>query len=375
MNISIDTRTIQPGDWFIPVKGEHFDGRDFIPDAIQKGAKILDVDLQQYAKSYRKKLTCHVIGVTGSAGKTTMKDMLYAILSGRYQVVKTEENQNNQFGVPLTILKADATTDILIVEMGMRGIKEIDALARIARPSHVLITTIGTTHIECLGSHAAIAKAKTEAFLKPLPWETTPRIAYLNEQSPFAGYQMKRATRAGFVSKWFGGQEKPEQNINAAYLIGRDFGLSDADIRAGFERYTPSSHRMIRHHWGPIVVLDDTYNANPDGMLYALQQLKRTPGRHLLVVGDMLELGTHAQDAHQDVVPWAIDASVSVMFGLGPHWGRINPQGIPYEHFQTHNPLIQRVLSEVKPGDVVLVKGSRSMKMETVVDALRQHLT
>lgn len=374
MSISIDTRTIQPGDWFIPVKGDHFDGRTFIPEAIRKGAKILDVDLQQYAKSYRKKLNCHVIGVTGSAGKTTMKDMLYATLSGRYNVVKTEENQNNQFGVPLTLLKADATTDILIVEMGMRGLKEIDALARIARPTHVLITTIGTTHIECLGSQAAIAKAKTEAFLKPLPWESPTRIAYLNEHSPFADYQMKRATRAGFVAKWFGGQEKPEQNINAAYLIARDFGLSDADIRAGFERYTPSAHRMIRHTWQQVVVLDDTYNANPDGMLYALQQLKRTPGRHLLVAGDMLELGTHAQAAHQQVVDWAIDASVSVMFGLGQHWGQIHPHGIPYEHFPDHNSLIRRVLSELKPGDVVLIKGSRSMKMETVVDAIRNHL-
>ena len=375
MTISIDTRTIQPGDWFIPVKGEHFNGRDFIPDAIQKGAKILDVDLQQYAKSYRKKLTCHVIGVTGSAGKTTMKDMLYAILSGRYNVVKTEENQNNQFGVPLTILKADATTDILIVEMGMRGLGEIDALARIARPSHVVITTIGTTHIECLGSQAAIAKAKTEVFLKPLPLEPPTRIAYLNDQSPYAPYQHKRATRAGFVTKWFGGQEKPEQTINAAYLIARDFGLSDDDIRAGFERYVPSAHRMIRSGWGGITVLDDTYNANPDGMIYALQQLKRTPGRHLLVGGDMLELGDHAPAAHQEVISWAIDASVSVIFGLGPHWGTVDPQGIPFEHFQDHASLIDRLLSELKPGDVVLVKGSRGMKMETVVEAIRQRLS
>jgi len=371
MAISIDTRTIQPGDWFIPVQGDQFNGRDFIPDAIKKGAKILDVDIQRYAKSYRKKLRCHVIGITGSAGKTTMKDTLYAVLSQRYRVVKTEENQNNQFGVPLTILKADFNTDILIVEMGMRGLGEIDELARIARPTHCLITTIGTTHIELLGSQYAIARAKTEIFLKALPWEISPRVAYLNESSPYYDYQMKRAKRAGFIPKLFGGLEKPEQNVNAAYLIGREFGLSDSEIRSGFDAYTPSSHRMISLSCQGVTVLDDSYNANPDGMTYALQQLKRQPGRHLLVVGDMLELGATADEAHQAVINEAIEANVSVIFSYGHHWAKVSPQGIPFEHFLTHQDLINRVLSELKKGDVVLVKGSRSMKMEQVVTAIQ----
>lgn len=374
MAFSIDTRTIQPGDWFIPVQGDQFNGRDFIPDAIKKGAKILDVDIQRYAKSYRKKLRCHVIGITGSAGKTTMKDTLYAVLSQRYRVVKTEENQNNQFGVPLTVLKADFNTDILIVEMGMRGLGEIDELARIARPTHGLITTIGTTHIERLGSQYAIAKAKTEIFLKPLPWESSPRVAYLNESSPYCDYQMKRASRAGFVTKLFGGHEKPEQNVNATYLIGREFGLSDTEIRAGFESYIPSSHRMITLSCHGVTVLDDSYNANPDGMTYALQHLKRQPGRHLLVVGDMLELGDTAHDAHQAVIHEAIEANVSVMFAYGTHWAGVAPHGIPFEHFLTHQDLTNRVLSELKTGDVVLVKGSRSMAMEQVVVAIQERI-
>jgi len=120
-----------------------------------------------------------------------------------------------------------------------------------------------------------------------------------------------------------------------------------------------------------VTVLDDSYNANPDGMTYALQQLKRQPGRHLLVVGDMLELGATADEAHQAVINEAIEANVSVIFSYGHHWAKVSPQGIPFEHFLTHQDLINRVLSELKKGDVVLVKGSRSMKMEQVVTAIQ----
>ena len=120
MKVSIDSRTIEPGDYFIPVKGTHFDGRDFIPEVVEKGGNVLDVDLFSYAKKYRKRLSAKVIAVVGSAGKTTVKDMLYSVLSMSFNVVKTHENQNNEFGVPLTLLAADEETEFLIVEMGLR---------------------------------------------------------------------------------------------------------------------------------------------------------------------------------------------------------------------------------------------------------------
>ena len=167
VNYSIDTRTLEPGDIFIPIKGPRFDGRDFIDDAIKKGARVLDVDLAKFATNYRKKLKCYVIGVTGSAGKTTVKDLLTAILSQKYNVVSTSQNQNNEIGVPLTLLKADHQTDILIVEMAMRNLGDMTYLTKMVRPTHTVITNIGLSHIELLKTQRNVAKAKSEIFERP----------------------------------------------------------------------------------------------------------------------------------------------------------------------------------------------------------------
>jgi UDP-N-acetylmuramoyl-tripeptide--D-alanyl-D-alanine ligase len=183
-NICIDSRELKPGDVFIPLKGETHDGHDFIKDALQKGATVLDVDLTSYAKAYRKKLKCAVIGITGSAGKTTTKDLLAAVLGQKFKVVKTMENQNNEIGVPITILRADYSTDILIVEMAMRNKGEIGHLASIVRPTHSIITSIGMTHIENFPSQKAIANAKAEIFKTPASWEKAPRYAFLNYSTP-----------------------------------------------------------------------------------------------------------------------------------------------------------------------------------------------
>ena len=374
MKVSIDTRTIAPGDTFIPVAGPNFNGRDFIPEAIRKGARVLDVNLATYAKKYRKKLRCAVLAVTGSAGKTTTKDMLYGMLSTRFNVVKTEGNQNNEVGVPLTILRADVDTDILILEMGMRGPGQIRALAKIARPTHALITNVGLTHVELLGSQRAIARAKSEVFLPPLDWERKGRSAFLNVASPHYNYMVKRAVTAEFQVLPFGGHDKPEQNLNACFVVGRHFGLSEDQIREGLTYYRPSAHRMVQTELrGQGVLLDDTYNANPDGVAYCLQQLRRVVGRKILVLGDMLELGEHSVEEHQRVVALAIDSGVELIFTFGAHTqGMVtDDESLWMGHFESKEKLIAQLLDEIKPGDAVLVKGSRGMKMEDVVDAVK----
>ncbi len=374
MKVSIDTRTIEPGDTFIPVNGPRFNGRDFIPEAIRKGARVLDVDLVGYAKKYRKKLRCAVLAVTGSAGKTTTKDMLYAMLSTAFNVVKTEENQNNEVGVPLTILRADVDTDILILEMGMRGPGQIRTLAQIARPTHALITNVGLTHVELLGNQRAIARAKSEIFLSPLAWERKGRTAFLNVTSPHYDYMVKRATTAEFQVLPFGGHDKPEQNLNACFVVGRHFGLSDDQIRDGLTHYRASAHRMVQTELrGHGVLLDDAYNANPDGVTYSLQQLRRHAGRKILVLGDMLELGDHSVAEHQRIVGQAIDAGVELIFTYGTcTQGMVaDDDTLWLGHFESKDQLIAQLLDEIKPGDVVLVKGSRGMKMEAVVDAVK----
>ncbi|MGE4169471.1 MAG: UDP-N-acetylmuramoyl-tripeptide--D-alanyl-D-alanine ligase [Candidatus Margulisiibacteriota bacterium] len=369
MAISIDSRTLKPGDVFIPIKGPSFDGHDFIPEAIKKGATILDVDLPKYAASYRKKLGCAVIAVTGSAGKTTVKDLLYAVLSQKYRVVKTEENQNNEIGAPLTLLRADFNTDILIVELGMRGLGQIQELARIVRPTHAVITSIGLTHVELLGNQRNIAKAKAEVFLPPLKWEKT-RTAFLNFTTPYYDLLAKKATQNQFTVLPFKGADKIDQNINLCYAVGQQFGLSNDDIATGLKHYQGSAHRLQVHHHHGVTLIDDTYNANPDGVSYALQFLRRFSGRKIFVFGDMLELGTFAPEAHQAVVDQALDAGVDLMFTYGPLTRAMHSDTLSIDHFKDKASLNTMVLAELKPGDVVLFKGSRGMKLEETLNTV-----
>ena len=373
-NISIDSRTLARGDIFIPVKGLTHDGHDFISEALQKGAQILDVDIPSHAKRYRKKLRCHVIGITGSAGKTTTKDLLYSVLSQRYTVVKTLENQNNELGAPLTVLRADDSTDILIVEMGMRGLGEIHQMAQIVRPTHVIITNIGMTHIERLETQRNIALAKAEIFVSLLPWEKKLRHAFLNYKTPYYDLLLKKAKVKKFQILPFGGEDRPEQNISLCFTVGRHFGLSDDEIHKGITKYQGSPHRMVRHTLQGAVLLDDSYNANPDGVAYALESMKRYTGRKLLVLGDMRELGSHSRDAHDAIIPQAIDAGIHMLFCIGEHTAHMASDSLPITHFATQDALNIALQNEIKTGDIILIKGSRSMRLDETVNHLRTHL-
>lgn len=370
MKVCIDTRIIQPGDTFIPVKGKQYDGHDFIEEAIKKGAHVLDVDLTDYARRYRKKLKCQVIGVTGSAGKTTVKDMLYTVLSHKYNVVKTEQNQNNEIGVPLTILKAEADTDILIVEMAMRHKGEIAHLAKIACPTHAVVTSVGLTHVENLKTPLNIARAKAEIFQKPYQWQQQTRYAYINFSSSYYELLQKKAVNAGFSVFPFKGETSFDQNLNLAYLVGRHFKLTDDDITAALKNYRASSHRLDVKRFERFTVIDDSYNANPDGVKYALKYMQRFSGRRIFVFGDMLELGTFSKKEHEKVVDYALDAGVSIMFTHGKETACITSPHLPVYHFNDKKTLCEQLTAEIKKGDVILVKGSRGMKMEEIVDVL-----
>jgi UDP-N-acetylmuramoyl-tripeptide--D-alanyl-D-alanine ligase len=377
MKVKIDSRDLEPGDIFIPVRGPRFDGRDFIKEALAKGARVLDVDLTKYAKAYRKKLTCKVIGITGSAGKTTVKDLVASVLSQKYKVVKTKENLNNEFGVPLTILQADFDTEILIVEMAMRHKGEIGHLTQIVRPTHAIITSIGMTHIENLGSQKNIAKAKGEIFKKPLQTETSPRYAFLNFSSPFYTYLKDKAESCNYSVLPFEGQDKPDQNINLCYQVGRHFGLSRDEVNVGLASYNPSSHRLNVIKKNNITLIDDCYNANPDGVLFSLQYLRRFSGRKILVLGDMLELGDFSKEAHQAVYNQAVENGISILFTVGQHsrvLQDLSTDALPVYSFLDKKAMHHHLIPELKAGDVILVKGSRGMKLEETVEALHHVL-
>lgn len=373
MRISIDTRTLEPGDTFIPIKGPNFDGHQFIEEAIRKGAQqILNVDLTSFATQYRKKLNCHMIAVTGSAGKTTIKDMLYYILSQKYRVSRSKENQNNEIGVPLTVLQADSDTEILIVEMAMRQKGQIDELTRIVRPSHAIITNIGLTHIEILKTQRQIALTKAEVFRNPLKWEPLNRFAFLNYSSAYYDLLCQKATQHHFTVLPFRGETPIDQNLNLAYLIGKQFGLSDDEIQAGIAQYQPSEHRLKTIPLpNNILLIDDTYNANPNGVRYALNYLKKFSQRKIFVFGDMLELGNHAIKEHQKVVDSAIDARVDLIYTYGPLSANLKSNQMSISSFQDKKELLKMLLPELKPEDVILVKGSRGMKMEEIVTAIQ----
>lgn len=374
MRVSIDSRTTQPGDYFIPVKGPNFDGRQFIEDALSKGARLLDVDLTTFSKAYRKKLKCAVIGITGSAGKTTVKDMLHSILSQKLTVVSTKENQNNEIGVPLTLLSADDTTDVLIVEMAMRNKGDMAHLTRLVRPTHVVMTGIGLTHAAQFKTAKDIARAKGEIFQKPLAWEKHVRHAYINYSSRYPDFLSKLASKKDYKVFPYEGQDLPDQNIQLCYLIGRHFGLENEDIQKGLSQYTPSSHRLIRIQHPSLTLIDDSYNSNPDGVVYALQTLKRYSGRKLVVLGDMLELGEFSKREHAALIDPIVDAGVSVVLTYGVECKAIESEDLSVMHFDSKEALHKMLSMELKKGDVVLVKGSRGMKMEETVEHIRQHV-
>ena len=367
---SIDTRTLQPGDIFIPIKGPHFDGHDFIHEAIRKGAsQIVDAPIHQVAKKYRRKLTCPVIAITGSSGKTTLKDMLVSILSQKYHVSATVENQNNEIGVPLTILNTDARTDILILELGMRQKGDLDFLAKIVRPTHVIITNIGKSHYEFFQSVKKIAQAKSELLIKPTKLEEG-RKAYLNLSSPHYEFLEEKALRNRFLVYPFEGETGVDQMMNSCHLIAQEFGLTTGQIKEGLASFQGSLHRMKRLRFGSVTVIDDTYNSNPDGVRYALSHLKQLSGRKLCVLGDMLELGDIAETEHAALEESLVDSGVSIVFTYGPLMRNLQSERIEVLHFDKKSSLHESLLAELKPKDSLLVKGSRSMNMEETVDAV-----
>ncbi len=370
MKIKIDSRTIESGDYFIPVKGPVHDGRDFIKEVEKKGGILLDVDLHDYTQVHRRTLTCPVIGVTGSAGKTTVKDLIAALLSSKYRVKKTLENQNNEVGVPLTVLSADDDTDVLVVEMGIRKKGDMTLLEQLVVPTHVVVTNIGLTHAEFLSSSEEIAEEKGQIFQKRPYWLKGDRIAYIqkNGQTPIL---VQKAVDAGFTVVEYTAETKAEENLVLAELIAKSFGLSEDEKEKGLAGFETSSHRMKRHQVGKTVLIDDTYNANPDGVRYALECLSREEGQKALILGSMLELGAQSKEAHLALIPKIKAAGVRQVYTVGTETQCMQgDHEVLITHFESKEALESAVKKDIRELDVILIKGSRGLKMESIVTCL-----
>ncbi len=426
--VKTDSRKIEEGDLFIPLKGERFDGHDFILESLNSGAAaaltckpmgpvpgktlILVSDslkaLGDLAAWYRSGFKFPLIGVTGSVGKTGTKDMIAAVLSRKFKVLKNEGNLNNAIGLPLTLFNLDLSLGAAVVEMGMSGLGEISYLTSVARPDTAVITNIGVSHIGKLGSKLNILRAKLEILegLKkdgPVMLNGDDHLLYglkglLSHRAVFFGTREGVDLRACNIrsmgergvsfSLWSGGSRweirvpvPGAHNVYtalAAIAVGMEFGMSLQEMAEGIAGFSPGSGRMNVYTRGGLKIIDDTYNASPQSAKAAIDVLKemgREGNRTLAILGDMLELGEWAGRVHEELGRYVSERGIDCVIAVGKNAGLIadgaREAGMPQDrvfHFEEKDEALKFLGDFVKSGDLVLVKGSRGMKMEKIVE-------
>ena len=421
--VSTDTRTLRPGSLFVALSGERFDGHAFIPEAIRKGATGLVVSCrpaavlpgitiflvpdtrtayQDLARFHRCRFILPVIAITGSNGKTSTKDMIAAVLSTRLKVLKTEANFNNEIGLSQTLLKITAAHQAVVVEMGMRGLGEIAGLAAIALPTVGVVTNVGETHLERLGSIDNIAAAKAELIealdgegvavlngddvnVRAMRGKTTARIVLfgLAAECAVKAVNLKQSPQGAAFDCVTGTLSFPVvlpmpgihnmYNALAAIAVGLELGLEPQDIVRGLAQYEPGKMRLDIRRYGDITVIDDTYNASPLSMAAAIDVLASVAkGRKLAAIGDMLELGTASWEAHAKVGRHLAAIGVEVVLTIG-EMARVageaaKQQGVPVViACPDHDSAISDLRRLLQPGDTLLLKGSRGMTMEKLL--------
>jgi UDP-N-acetylmuramoyl-tripeptide--D-alanyl-D-alanine ligase len=428
-NVSTDSRNIKQGDFFVPLVGEKFDGHDYILPSFEKGAlgsltqkdtgiccdrvliKVPDTlkALRDIAAYYRQKFNIPFVGITGSVGKTSTKDMVASVLQRGFKVHKTQGNFNNEIGVPLTVFGLDPSHEACVVEMGMSGFGEISRLTSIVKPDIAIITNIGLSHIEKLGSKNNILKAKMEILeglnergLVILNGDDSLLFGLkglLKHRTVFYGleegmdYQAYNVVSLGEQGSTFdiniGNREYSVKipvsglhniyNALAGIAAGIELGITLEEIIKGIEEFTPGKMRInIINHNG-LKIINDVYNASPQSMEAAINVLKdiSAGNRTVAVLGDMLELGDISEKAHFDVGKYAVSNGIDYVAAVGEYrentaGGAINA-GIKKDNvfvFKNNNEAAIFLKDFLKPGDVLLVKGSRGMKMEEIVSML-----
>jgi UDP-N-acetylmuramoyl-tripeptide--D-alanyl-D-alanine ligase len=427
--VSIDSRKVRPGDLFFAFPGARYDGHDFVGQALEAGAAaavvtrpvkdakekplILVSDpldaLQGLARYYRRLFNIPVVGVTGSTGKTTTKDIIAGVLGKRWRVLKNEGNYNNEIGLPLTLLRMERSHQVAVLEMAMRGRGEIAALCEIGRPQVGVITNIGKTHLELLGSQEAIAKAKGE-LLEALPSDG---CAVLNAEDPwqlrlasrvrrkviFYGMDENCAVRASditlqelegvkFLLRTPSGEvpcflpipgRHNVYNALAAAAVGHYFGLTPEEIASGLGSPSRTGMRLeVMDGVNGIKIIDDSYNASPASVRAALELLAAVSGRRkIAVLGDMYELGAESLSGHREVGEKAALLHVDCLCAVGElareTAAGAAQAGLPPERihvFQKKEEAAAFLQSFLSEGDIVLIKGSRGMRMEEITEFL-----
>ena len=427
--VSTDTRTIQDGELFIALKGDNFDGHAFLSKACDEGSVAVVISdaqvaeqvspevsvilventkqaLEDLAHFHRMRFHIPVVGVTGSNGKTTTKDMISALLSTKYEVCATKKNFNNEIGLSMTLLSMTEKTEVCVVEMGMRGFGQIAELCQIASPTIGVVTNVGTSHIGILGSQANIAKAKSE-LIHALPPDG---IAVLNGDDPyvramgdtFSGRVMTYGMNGHYTVTGEDIHYEPDQtrfsckifdevfkvkmgllgphnvyDALAAITVGRLLGIDNRKMQHALSSFKPIGQRQVVLDVHGISILDDSYNANPLSMEMAFRSLKQLPGKHhYLVLGDMGELGAFENTLHEETGEKAAVIGFDGLITVGPlstYLARGATKG-GMEHVTTTatcQEAAEKLAMLAKPGDIVLIKGSHYMHMESIPMLLR----
>lgn len=410
--ISTDTRTIGSGMLYLPLKGENFNGFDFIQNALDAGASgcfiedLKDVNpdadfiLQvkntkeaylKIAEFYRDKVNPKVIMITGSSGKTTVKEMMSAVMSVKFKTHKTKLNHNNEIGLCQTFLSMSDDTEVLIAEGGMRGLGEIELLSKHTKPDRAVITNVGTAHIGRLGSVENIAKAKCEIvkYLKKDGLFVAPENPLIRQFNTFAGkscyvdfstIEIKKADTTGseFV---YGGNEyflpqEGEHNVQNACLVietALSLGMTPDENAEGLKNFKSIDKRWELQKIGNINIINDCYNANPDSVKAAIKTfLGLYEGKKILVLGDMGELGEDEVKYHVEIGEFLNNFDFDGLLTCGNLAFNINPNKRGCVHFQDKKSIAQYIYRKFKDGAYVLLKASRSMKFEEIIEEIKK---
>jgi len=417
--ISTDTRHIREGSLFFALRGEKFDGNAFAREAITKGAAYAIVSdptlqgpefiqvadtlktLQQLAKEHRQHLDIPVIGITGSNGKTTTKELLFTALSRPYRTHATQGNLNNHIGVPLTLLQVTDDIEILICEMGANHGGEIATLCQIANPTHGLITNIGKAHLEGFGSYEGVKKAKGELFdyleahggfafvnaddpaLVDLGQSLSNKTSYGLKDDSHPDIHFSYKTKSGMEGFTLEDRNSPFQfpsslfgfynaaNLLAAYVVGKHFGISNASLADSLASFTSGANRSEKVMIKGCTIIKDAYNANPSSMELAIQAFADLYPDGWVILGDMKELGETTREAHLQIIQKALAKKFSKIFLVGEAFSAA------YLEKQSHDSrvAISKNIDELKShwsweeclSQYLLLKGSRSMQLEKLL--------
>ena len=371
LNVTTDSRKVTSGSVFVALKGEHFDGNDFVEQAKQQGAEYIIsgenalAELQDLARAWRRELGLPILAITGTNGKTTTKELCAAVLKTKYKLYYTQGNLNTHLGVPLTLLSITRAHEMAIVEMGASHPGDIKELVDIAEPNCGLITNVGKAHLQGFGSFEGVQRTKAELydFLR-----AHNGFCFRNTDNPYLAKMAGELKTIGYTTGTMpegthlvGGYNA--ENVSAALCVGEYFGVSKEDALAAIRAYVPSNNRSQLLQTDRNTVVVDAYNANPTSMSAAINAFRG----NCYILGAMRELGDYEHLEHQNIVNMLLERKADTVLLVGEEYRRTTA---PYPVFDNVEALCEHLRQHPLAGQTILLKGSRSNQLENVIPLL-----